>query len=422
MSVLSGEQSHSNATSWSHLRYRLPIRWEDEGNPSPGARNLPPGYGFLRWWRENQDTRSKIKINFSPWNDEVFGSDDNDDGTYSRPDYEEDDEPNFNDEEYDESRQSLNEEDDNELISIHKPILVPFHIPPTLQRLCIKYVEFELPDTSLNAFTSWSRLTHLSLHDMFMLPDVWYSLIRGLPNLQWGYFNVFLQLVDDDPEPSKFILPFLSTLSVTIDNSAGNVHDDPIGQLFRNLHLPALHDLSIYVDADPSELPHVAITINNVLRSAPTITKLTLGLEFLGFYGWRPGSDSEDIEWEGVEKISALAPHLTNLLLDMLPFWNKFLGPSHWLDLASPVNAIQKITAIVQKSSRDGPLVEAHIRGALELDEAHGEGAGGVVFEIVEEEKRDSHRAVLDGGHGAQAHFEVDLMDFKHPMSYICAL
>ncbi|KAF8202535.1 hypothetical protein BJ912DRAFT_945082 [Pholiota molesta] len=248
-----------------------------------------------------------------------------------------------------------------------------------------------------NAFVHWSRLTHISLHNMYMAPDVWFSLIRGMPNLQWGYFEMLLHSTAET-DPPMFTLPYLDTLSVTLDNSSNE--GDPFSQLFTNLHLPALHDLSIYIDADPWSFPIAALEMNDGLQSAPAVRKLTIGFQFLGFAEY----PNPETNWDEVDKLPTLVPQLAHLVLDMcymhpdfeyeatlalrLGYWTQFLHPMRWLGLASPASTLRKISVVVKEPSRDGLLVEGDIRGALELEAAGHDEETKVMLEIIPEDKR----------------------------------
>lgn len=134
------------------------------------------------------------------------------------------------------------------------------------------------------------------------------------------------------------------------------------------------------------------------MKFAPAITKLTLVFQFLGLLEFGdPHTSGEE-----VGRLPMTALHLTHLVLDMcfmhaglqyegtlssrLAHWKEFLRPKRWLDLASPTNTLCKISAIVREPSRDGPLVEGAIRGALELH-AHDKETN-VVLEIIPEARQ----------------------------------
>jgi hypothetical protein len=283
--------------------------------------------------------------------------------------------------------------------NFHLEPMSSFYIGPNLRRLRLHHVEL-VPDLR-QAFTHWSlfRLTHISLQLMYMAPDVWYSFIRGVPNLQWGYFEIFLHR-PSNKYPPPFTLPYLDTLSVTLDNSDNNVEGEPFSQLLTNLHLPALRDLSVYIDADPWSFPLVAMKVNDGLKSAPAVSKLTIAFQFFGFTEFT----DPHIGWDEVDKLPMLVPDLTHLVLDTcymrggfeydatlsrrLAYWTQFLSPTRWLDLDSPASTLRKISVVVKDPSREGPVVEGAFRRALELEEAGHDKETKVVLEIIPEDKR----------------------------------
>ncbi|KAF9476101.1 hypothetical protein BDN70DRAFT_935347 [Pholiota conissans] len=390
-----------NPALWSHLHYCLPIRWEKERPIAWSAERFLRDMEFLKWWRHNQGSRAPF-IRFSIATQKK-GT------TYEELPLNTAEIINFF-VEYPSSAQYLdvdrlgrylfaqNPTNDKDILlqasalpNLHSLVTSHFcekrrsliamsffeqiQLPSALRRLALHDVELP-PDYK---FTTWSRLTYLSLKHVATVPSVWYTLIRSIPALQWGFFDVFLE--PESPEvdinPSEFILASLSTLSLNVHSSDENPEPDPLAELLDGLNLPALLDLSIYIDVDfsQSSLPELAeIISNNINRSASTIKKLTIGLKIHGFDQY---SIAEPEEWECVSTLSMVAPRLTHLIIDMgnklsssrlecmASIWENFLFQGPWVDLESPMNTIQKITAVVQRPERRGPEIDAVFREEL---------------------------------------------------------
>ncbi|KAF9482364.1 hypothetical protein BDN70DRAFT_892583 [Pholiota conissans] len=267
------------------------------------------------------------------------------------------------------------------------PNLDPFHVPSTLRRLSIENAHLVGYSWRTPDFAKWSRLSHLSLQSAEMSLSAWYNLIRAVPNLQWGYFNVYIMSVAVF-NPPKFTLPSLSTLAVV---HARSTYTDPLGKLLMNLNLPVLGDLSVYISVAPAEFHGVAARINGAIKTIPFLKKLTIGFKFLydngTFYAALAKSD-----WKDVKLLPSAAPHLEHLLFQFsykgiglfyqpslsnrLIIWREILRPSRWLDLENARN-LRRITAIVEASSEDGQFVESTIRHVLKQQKYN------FVFEIV---------------------------------------
>jgi hypothetical protein len=248
---------------WRHLRYRLPIRWE-EGRPIVWiSTTFFSDMDFLKRWKENQGSQGPfVHLNFYyqpeygatcqalPLENNAMKFLVNYLSTAQYLDVDRFTRYLLQQDFSQSGSQALCSQLQSLSISCpindeggdipHWPHLGLFYIPPTLRRLRIHQVELSPHSYHMGTtFTNWSKLTHLSVSVIAHL-DIWYSLIRGVPNLQWGHFTIWLY-VPVDYNPPNFTLPFLSTLSVGASNS-------PIasGELLRNLHCPTLHDLSIY--------------------------------------------------------------------------------------------------------------------------------------------------------------------------------
>jgi hypothetical protein len=60
---------------------------------------------------------------------------------------------------------------------------------PTLRRLIINNDVLQ-PDTHIHIPIFCSTLTHISLHAIVLTLEIWFSLICGVPNLEWGYIDI----------------------------------------------------------------------------------------------------------------------------------------------------------------------------------------------------------------------------------------
>ncbi|KAF9485479.1 hypothetical protein BDN70DRAFT_871127 [Pholiota conissans] len=236
-----------------------------------------------------------------------------------------------------------------------------------------------------------------------MNPQAWYSLIRLTPNLQWAYLDIFFLSHHDAyaHRPSDHTLPFLSTLTAFCNNFGEGFDAHEI--LFMNLHLPALRDLSLYIEVDtPLELARIHTRINGSLKGLPSVITLTLGLQL---YACR--ISELNTLWRqdtGIEKLVHCTPNVTHLVLEMWPdpscrdieqetlpmlhYWTNMLRPGRWLDLKNP-GAISKVTVVVRKSWVTVllPLAKDSFGKLLGLDKENENDECSVVLEVVEEGK-----------------------------------
>ncbi|KAF9485480.1 hypothetical protein BDN70DRAFT_871128 [Pholiota conissans] len=277
-------------------------------------------------------------------------------------------------------------------------------IPRTLQRLRLHHVSFPEHYSSAGRFKSWCNLTHLSLNYTFLDQKSWLSIARAVPNLQWCYLDVIIRAGSELVQgAAKIQLPFLSTFTAVVDYSEYRDTNHPsLWLLLQGLDLPVLRDLAIYTDGNPSDYPLITMSIEDGLIETPTITTLTIGLQFQGFF-----CDSEESaapqDWSLMTPLSTYAPHIAHLVLDLcyvdrcgrydeplleekLRHWRNLLRRSKgWMDIGEPSSAIRKITTVVKSLAIDKPLVEAAFQDALDLDKQ--EASREIVFEVVEADK-----------------------------------
>lgn len=411
---------------WSHIYYRLPIRWDIEGRPIIWDLNrFMVDMKILNWWRKNQGSMGPfIRFQFYQERDieykesylegdimkffiEYLSSAQYlDVGPFARYLFRQDSASGF----------PVAAPNLHTLVAYYEDVafadifgqtadptltlILPFHIASSLRRLSIHF-EGNLSRTSTHSFSNWSALTHLSMQKVTMSPNVWFSLIRGVVHLQWAYFWIAIREDEDDARvhPPRSTLSFLSTLSLQAFNRRdGHSEFETLGSLLQDLHLPALHNLTIYVDVNARNLPHDIMMINTMLKSMPAIRDLILGLNF--YPPFDPSLPSAN--WQVAEKLSTLASSLTHLQLDMtytyrqwndrtlnsiLSQWKEILSPRRWLDLANPTNPIRKITAFVPKLKTYGPLVECALRNTLPLGDKEQGKKDDIVLEVVSMDK-----------------------------------
>jgi hypothetical protein len=410
---------------WSHIFYRLPIRWDIEGRPIIWDLNrFMVDMKFLNWWRRNQGSMAPfIRFQFYQERDRDLEHKESymdgdimkffidylssaqylDVGPFARYLFRQDSASGF----------PVASPNLHTLVAYYEDVvfadilgqtvdptltrILPFHIASSLRRLSIHF-EGNLSRTFMNSFSNWSGLTHLSMHKMTMSPNVWFSLIRGAVHLQWGFFWIAIREDEDDGriQPSRKTLPFLSTLSLqAFHKRDGHSEFETLGSLLQDLHLPALHNLTLYLDVNARNLPHDVMKINTMLKPMPAVQDLTLGLRFY------PSFDPSlpNANWQVSEKLSTLASSLTHLQLDMtytyrysninniLSQWKEILSPGRWLDLADPTNPIRKITAFVPKPRTNRPLADFFLRNTLALGDEEQGKTGGVVLEVFSVEK-----------------------------------
>jgi hypothetical protein len=207
--------------------------------------------------------------------------------------------------------------------------------------------------------TAWSKLTRIALNNITISLNAWLSFIRSVPDLERGYFDITLSDQEHAQYP-KCTLPRLSKLHIShkSDDEVPTV-EFPLSMLLTNIHLPALHTLSLSSFEESWSDHRVIPDLYRVLHSTPAITTLILGYSFLSLGRDLPVIRSAIGNVEPVWR-HGLAPHLVHLqfkfsctrsakeeehmrrtIID-----NIFHSDNHWLDLNNPACTIQKITMI----------------------------------------------------------------------------
>ncbi|KAF8166685.1 hypothetical protein BJ912DRAFT_235012 [Pholiota molesta] len=249
---------------------------------------------------------------------------------------------------------------------VDQAVLVPNHRPSPLRHLYLNG-EIHLYIDTFGIPTHWSSLTHLALLVSEMSLGYWCSLIRTVPQLQLGHFQIDVFNDNDYNEPTPCTLAQLSTLSISIDITYDNsALEFPLGMLFAALHLPALHDLSL--SSGEAWYDHRALDhIYPVLDSAPAIATLTLGPSLLSL------QNDEDYRKhtlpliKDAEPVWRRAPHLAHLRLVAMGTFgrfqrhaeghrdvlvrNLFHRDSRWLDLNDAACPIRGVTIIDRQPS-----------------------------------------------------------------------
>ncbi|KAF9479251.1 hypothetical protein BDN70DRAFT_895113 [Pholiota conissans] len=212
--------------------------------------------------------------------------------------------------------------------------LIPSNPTPRLQRLSINSNRLYRNESS-GIPLHWSTLTHLSFCDGPMSFDFWYSLMRAAPFLKMGYFSFTLMSDSTMVSSAKYTLAHLVELHIDVcaDNFSGDLANVP--------------------PAAPSPLPwwdHRAVgEVDQILTTAPNLTSLILGEDFLSF-------DSPEFVW-------SRATHLehSELVLPYDPFdtvedvlkillQNVFFPENRWLNLESSNCPIREIRIFTEHS------------------------------------------------------------------------
>jgi hypothetical protein len=225
---------------------------------------------------------------------------------------------------------------------------------PPLRRLVLeehRLGAYDFTDPPYN----WSWLTHLSLPGMLFLDlEVWYPFIRSFRGLQSGAFH--FRIMDEDiaavAHPPVCTLPSLAVLRVDACLCGStNETQHPLQAAFRNLRLPAVHTLSLGSTA-PTWYGASAITeVHAVLGSAPAVTTLSLGADFLGNIERAPAA------WgRAVTPLAAHAPCLERLCFYVVSpvqryhasvFCDRIFRASRWLDLTRPAGTtVREVTLL----------------------------------------------------------------------------
>ncbi|KAF8173097.1 hypothetical protein BJ912DRAFT_1047012 [Pholiota molesta] len=221
--------------------------------------------------------------------------------------------------------------------------------PHNLRRLAID--EYRR-GPELNIIPSfWSTLTHISIWDINTTLSYWFTLLRGLPQLEWAHFSIEEEDEFMRWDPSNIILPHLSTLYLAMRDSEDCREHIPFSSLFTNIHLPALHTLSLsWSISQPGHIYSIAAELSAILKFVPTVTTLTLAGKFLEIVHPALDPAAFDAE-EDEEPIWKHAAHVAELRLEAYGFtkrmdpliWDMLFTQGRWFDLqdmACPVRVV----------------------------------------------------------------------------------
>ncbi|KAF9479257.1 hypothetical protein BDN70DRAFT_879019 [Pholiota conissans] len=240
--------------------------------------------------------------------------------------------------------------------------LVQNHSASSLRKL---YIDYNAPPHDFTMPGYWGTLTHifLSIDDLVIPFQSWFTLLRGVPELQWGYFGFSLTNIASCIFPTtECTLSRLSTITIAIESTGAVGRNFSFASIFTKFVLPSLHTLSLYCDCF-SWYGHQAISqLYTILDSASAITTLALGLNFLSLdYEWTENILASLTLASDTNPIWIHANCLTNLqlvlqrynimnetdakeLLDI--FVRNLFSNSSWLDLDDPECPIQTITLL----------------------------------------------------------------------------
>ncbi|KAF8171125.1 hypothetical protein BJ912DRAFT_996215 [Pholiota molesta] len=245
--------------------------------------------------------------------------------------------------------------------------MLPPQTPPTLRHLSIQ--AYKIPRN--HSLYDWSALTHISLDDVDIFLHSWFTIIRALVDLQWGHFKV--NVISDPPhtfehtQPPMGVLAKLSTLILDVHIPIPN-DDFSLSTLVQNMEFPTLHTLSLTSSAGGWCSPNALIDVHKVLKAAPALTKLAIGISnsqrgFLCFaYGASAlyTSDLPSVINENVEPLLPYAPNLSHLQVELRclhestvaivarNYVKLFLLSKRWLDLANPMSQIRRVTIVIK--------------------------------------------------------------------------
>ncbi|KAF9479223.1 hypothetical protein BDN70DRAFT_700791 [Pholiota conissans] len=160
--------------------------------------------------------------------------------------------------------------------------LLPHCSPMLLRRLHIHFADFGDWPTILPHL---HKLTHISLQRVGFNLEFWHVFIRAFPDLQWASFDIYIDpsgLADYFFPPPKHTLSHLTTLYFSIFTEYDQI--DTFTPFFDNLSLPSVHTLGVSSDLRSWMDQRAIAEISTVLQSAPNITTLYLGRDFLSEY------------------------------------------------------------------------------------------------------------------------------------------
>lgn len=238
---------------------------------------------------------------------------------------------------------------------------LPAHALPALQHLSISE---GIPLNYFEFSTHWATLTHLCLRSS--VSSTWLSLIRAIPHLQWGYFEITcgyppFGITPGTPPPPQCTLLELTTLTVVVRGKLERNSVFPLSFLFTDLHLPALRALSLSSPgANAREDSRARRELYAVLRSTPAVTKLALEDQNRS---WDPHHDAPLIPLPAVRDAEPIWRHATELAHIQLAVPARFTprnadceeglalfvrdifsSDSVWLDLQNPACPVRTVT------------------------------------------------------------------------------
>ncbi|KAF8162002.1 hypothetical protein BJ912DRAFT_1006821 [Pholiota molesta] len=419
----------SNASLWTHLHIRLPIRWNTRMNPKVrDSAALKRDIEFMKWWKMNHSSMAlffRLNVHRKSWRDSKCKAQETNldsEATEFLLDY-------MSSAHYLDIGQFyayLTQEGTRRgmrIISLKLHTLVshdvrfadegdiddedeyphpklalppPSQTPPTLRRLSLSTVTQMMEDKDL---VNWSTLTHLDLNCFYVSIDDWFTILSALKDLQWANLDVSIDDNTMNGPPPNISLPSLATLTVFLNEDPNRSTYYPFTVLFRNVHLPALRTLSLSSWLNTWSTSEAATEISNVLKSAPGVTKLALGSGKKGFLYF--GDDSgipTGIDHRG-PPLMWDAPNLAHLHVE-LPVKNEhdaallannfitelFLSTC-WLDLAHPDSTIQTVTIVIKMECDVNAGFEKNLKALLlwNIDQHIKTTSNNVRFEIASE-------------------------------------
>ncbi|KAF9484210.1 hypothetical protein BDN70DRAFT_182710 [Pholiota conissans] len=213
-------------------------------------------------------------------------------------------------------------------------------------------------------------LTHVSLHNITISLSFWMSFIRAIPNLTWGYFDIYKMRTWNDTKPTKSLLPNLISLSVTLQDL-----DKSLCILFTNLHMPALQTLCLSSFNGRWRTIDAIAEVSDLLKSTPNITTLYLDGDFLSL-GSKSILNSNTLLYQPSSPIWCSASSLAHLQLELSDFisgtnaveeldsfiQNICTYANRWVDLENPRCPIRSITIVHRKLKKIKDLATSRIR------------------------------------------------------------
>lgn len=270
------------------------------------------------------------------------------------------------------------------------------HPLPTLRHLFIRDVT--LPDSNTIP-NHWFTLTHISLRQVYIPLNFWFSFIRAIPGLQWGFIDIegLSGIGEDYAEHTMYTHSQLSTLFIAVQIAEGSSVEFPLSLLFTNLYLPTLRTLSVSSYEGSWQDERAITELYTVLKSTPAISTLILGEHFLSLY--EPGYNTSTVAARDVVPVWTHAKQLVHLQLELRNTGsrnevavaealntfvrNAFFSDSNWLDLKNPASPLRTITIIDKMPSE--PQFDSIRNFTMSSIQKYAKKAPNVGFEITSE-------------------------------------